>query len=429
MFLILPVGATLCNVFLAAFFFMGLTPRADAQPALHLQEPGAIDRCIGVTGEDCKNAPSLYDDLTSDETGATDSVTEDDEEEDPMLQEVPGYENFKAYVRADVSTFYGEEPGSRAEYEPSYQGVAAKFVNMSPDTVELYWVGENPVLIQVIQPWSSGGTASFPGHKFIFAKPRHPDQVICRFEVQKGTSVRFCDPFTPNDSSDPARGEYELDMMSLDSLSDYDRSFYDAHIFNLKFGAEYKNFTGGSEWLSMYPRNRPRHKIWRADYFGQEHVVTTTETHFVKIPETRKLETAELGKEYDPLPEYREPGTLNMTIKALSCAPRAFEIRDFLSDIEADHILDVVKRFHLARSTTGGHQSDTRTSKTTWIPRFTDPVLNAVFRRVADALRMNEALLRYRLPDEFDGQLEKELKLRPINEDLQIVHYDVGQGK
>jgi len=334
--------------------------------------------------------------------------------------------------------------------EPKFNGQAGKFVNMSPETVSLWWDGPNgPVYNSDVMPWGSGGTACFATHKFIFTVRNQPDQVLCRFTVRKGTAVYYYDPYSsPSEepsSSHPARGVIlqtgnHIRPHVLDELSAQDRSYYDAHIYNLEFGKVYKNFTGGSEWLTMYPPDRPHHKIWRADRFGQTHHVTSPEAQFHHIPpapEMKTLSIAEMRQSFNetddglalPYAGYRNPGPLNLTIKALSCAPRAFEVRNFLSDAEVDHILDLVhQRGQLARSmtgTTGGQVSETRTSSTTWLPRNSDPVLNAVFRRAADVLRMDEALLRNREPGEQQPAFLNHT--HKINEDLQIVHYDVGQ--
>jgi hypothetical protein len=47
-------------------------------------------------------------------------------EEDPNLVEMAGY-NFKAYNRADFSSFYLESSGCRTETTPTFRGQAAKF--------------------------------------------------------------------------------------------------------------------------------------------------------------------------------------------------------------------------------------------------------------------------------------------------------------
>ena len=424
-FLALPIMVTLFNVFLSIVLY---SSHSNAQHPIGVRE-AIDDHCIGVTGEACETEFVLPLGDTEEKFELDDVV--DDNEEDPNLLMMPVYP-FKAYVRADISSFYRENPGSRVETKPKFPGQAGKFVNMSPETLDLYWDGPNgPVLNDRVKPFSAGGTSAFPSHKFIFTNPGRPDEVLCRITIVPEVSVYYCDPFADENSHpevDPrARGEQLIgNGRFLDSLSSEDRAKYDKHAFNLKFGALYKNFTGGSEWLTMYPRSPPRHKIWRADYFGQEHVITTKQTNFVKIPpqeELHRLTPREMRhNKTTPLPfaEYREPGEKTITIKALSCAPRVFELRNFLSDAEVDHVLQVVQNRNLQRSTTNGHLSATRTSRTTWIGRDTDPVLDAIFRRVADVLRLDEALLRDRDADELSDMPTRQR----INEDLQIVHYD-----
>jgi hypothetical protein len=56
---------------------------------------------------------------------------------DPNLKEMPNH--FKAYVRPDISTFYKEKPGSRKPSSHVFNGQAGKFINMTPDRLNLYW--------------------------------------------------------------------------------------------------------------------------------------------------------------------------------------------------------------------------------------------------------------------------------------------------
>ena len=209
---------------------------------------------------------------------------------------------------------------------------------------------------------------------------------------------------------------------------------YEKHLDNIKFAEEYKAFTGGVEWLGMYPRDPPRHKIYAADYFGQEHHVKTKETQFVEMPPWEELPRikpkARKEDEDIPLKTYRSSNpTLNVTLKAVSCAPRVFEIKNFISNAEADHILMLANRTHeLHHSKTGGsgRPSDhdgTRTSLNTWVQREESPIIDTIYRRVADVLQIDEALLRRRSPEEHPDLGTKS----SIAEQLQMVHYDVGQ--
>jgi prolyl 4-hydroxylase len=122
---------------------------------------------------------------------------------------------------------------------------------------------------------------------------------------------------------------------------------------------------------------------------------------------------------------------LNLTLKVISCAPRVFEIRNFLSELEIDHILTVAKEKELKDSTTraGSHakamaHKSSRTSTNTWIGRHQSIILDAVYRRAADVMQIDEKFFRYRRPLEIPEMHDSKVG---IAEDLQLVHYDVGQ--
>lgn len=453
-FLALPVLATAMNLLFASFLLLVLHPRkANAQ-----LQPGNIqDLKLGLRPTEPEPYLTLMEEAKK--TGLEDdscsiAPEEEEEEKDPMLKAMPIDKPpyfVDVYTRADVSTFYQEEPGSRTETKPKFKGQAAKFINISPFRMDLYWMGDNgkPYFIQAIGPWENGGTASFPGHRFYFQR-KDTNQIVCRWRMVEGASLYYYDPYVEGGDDEQfvaVQGDYgdNFKKMLVDRLNNRNRESYESHRFNLKFATQYKNFTGGSEWLSHYPRNPPLHKIWRADYFGQEHIVQTYETQFKEIPaeidgmKGEKFAVKRNNSADIAFPEYREPGIMNITIKAVSAHPRAFQIEHFLSEVEVNHILDVVQgRYELRRSTTGNvgkkerkasDMSDTRTSKNTWVPRTASPILDAIYRRVADALRLDEALLRKRSrsepqlrhPDTFGD--EEWRSLEPINEQMQIVHY------
>jgi prolyl 4-hydroxylase len=86
-----------------------------------------------------------------------------------------------------------------------------------------------------------------------------------------------------------------------------------------------------------------------------------------------------------------------------------YKIHNFLDDSEIKTIIDKGKK-GIHRSTTGGIVQSTRTSKTAWVHRDSRScVLENLYRRVADTLRINH----------------KELSENA--EDIQLVHYDPGQ--
>eukprot|EP00978_Attheya_sp_CCMP212_P014369 scaffold36530_cov47-Attheya_sp.AAC.2 len=68
--------------------------------------------------------------------------------------------------------------------------------------------------------------------------------------------------------------------------------------------------------------------------------------------------------------------------------------------------------------------STTRSSQNTWVPRDSTPVVDSIYRRAADLLKIDESLLRERSKSEGREELGK----KPITESLQMVHYSVGDN-
>jgi hypothetical protein len=207
-------------------------------------------------------------------------------------------------------------------------------------------------------------------------------------------------------------------------------------------------------------------------YIGQQHVVPTTEWPFVQEPpkhlqglekfgfmawahapdEQETKRDLQLLQPYRAIPHRPNTTTIaatttatvttnesssnttletwNMTLTVLSCSPRVFEISNFLSPTEVDHVMTLATGMSLAQSTTragrsGEERTDasTRTSLNTWLSREKSYIVDALYRRAADVLQMDESLFRYRNvhhPTLPESQMS-------IAERLQLVHYDVGQ--
>lgn len=189
------------------------------------------------------------------------------------------------------------------------------------------------------QAFGSCGTATFPGHVFYMMRPS-TKEVVCKFRVHADTAVYYCDVFSdyynPNDASCGALMQTPLDPSILNASQ---TKLYEAAQLNRLFAADYKNFTGGSEWLANYPAQPPQHFMWPASYLGQQHTVTTPETHFTALPSdlstVRRLRRVpEAGIAW---PNYRnDHNNLTLTLTVVSVEPRILQIDGFLSDVEVD---------------------------------------------------------------------------------------------
>jgi prolyl 4-hydroxylase len=169
------------------------------------------------------------------------------------------------------------------------------------------------------------------------------------------------------------------------------------------FMEDYYNRTG-IRWRHFFgpdgPRGPPELFMWPAEEIGQRHLVESTEGHWTC---TGDKATCQAG------------GGTQLELEVVSQTPRVFIIEGFLSDFEADEIIRIARPLEagsqVGNSDAGGaRKSDTRTSKNAWIPRQTSKITEAISRRAADVLQIDEALLG------------------PKNaEDLQVVHYHIGQ--
>ena len=314
---------------------------------------------------------------------------------------------------------------------PKFPGFAVKFINISPFGADLYWDPDDGsrdgILFNSMSSFGSKGTASFPNHKF-YMMAQGTNNKLISFSMKKGQTLYVYDSFS-------------LGHAKVEDLNENDYANYNAHKDNLEFAEQYRKITG-RDWQSLYPGKKLQHKMWRADYFGQEHWIETKETHFVELPPDSEMHRIEkFGverrlKESEPrlLHTYRQPGqqSLNLTLKAISCAPRAFEIDNFLSEVEVHHILHLATGINLHKSQTGtdgeageyGEKTKTRTSRNSWVPREKSPIVDAIYRRAADLMQIDEALLRQRDVEELP---EYPIPRKTVAENLQLVHYSPGQ--
>ena len=247
--------------------------------------------------------------------------------------------------------------------------------------------------------------------------------------------IYFYNPFS-NNKVEPGRCKNEEPLVALETLNDASMDAYNAHRVNLEFSKADKKFTEGAEWLSMYPGAKPMHHIWATDHIGKIHQFQTKETQFFTLPPEHDLSQMTMNglrrgeSHMVPSQPFRKAASdMNISMTVVSCESRVLQIPHFFSDVEVDHMLDVARQQNLHRSTTGsngkddGADIDTRTSTNTWVSRYSSPIIDIVYRREANVLKLDEALLRHRFPDEYPDLGTSE----PISEELQLVYYDIGQ--
>eukprot|EP00934_Nitzschia_sp_Nitz4_P006262 Nitzschia sp. Nitz4//scaffold46_size129759//10381//12033//NITZ4_003480-RA/size129759-snap-gene-0.1-mRNA-1//1//CDS//3329552532//6252//frame0 len=363
--------------------------------------------------EQCRDAATKDPNLVPIEVGFDDgSVTEE------------------VYITPDVATFYNETPGSMKPKETSFRGQFAKFINMSPDPIRIFWKGPKGerYYIADIAPFGAAGTATHPSHHFEATPNDDDSKILANFRIVRTNSLYKYDPLGSLAEATKSLSPSQLELYKLQHRS-------------LAYSKVYERKTG-RQWIALYGRkHKPRFPMWAADYFNQSHTVVTKETHFLEQPPSKLTEqrvsmsspTERDRKLREDLQPYRDPSdTLTLNLTVLSVSPRVFEIQNFLSNEEVLHILEIATGAKLARSTTqAGNVAQattndaTRTSRNSWIARNRSPIVDAIYRRAADLTQIDEACFRNRVTPE-------EIQLVPnstvsVAERLQLVHYDVGQ--
>eukprot|EP01033_Poteriospumella_lacustris_P002552 gene2552-gene2828 len=102
-------------------------------------------------------------------------------------------------------------------------------------------------------------------------------------------------------------------------------------------------------------------------------------------------------------------------LEAISLRPKIFLIQHFLSAFECDHLRKLAEPLLTASliaptKTTRVADHKIRSSSTAWLNRKSSPILNSIYRRAADVLRIDDS------------------EMHPFvsAEDLQVVKYDRG---
>ena len=350
-----------------------------------------------------------------------------------------------AYIHPSIATYYKNQPANtkpksnisvksilegrndETEMTPAsltYTGFTAKFINLSTKPMHLFWDGKNkPRFRGKIDPFESFTTVTTPGNSFYLAPTYDKEHAVERWTMTADEAVV---------SYNPLHNDVEM----LAKLTMAEMKMYTMQKLNMAYGQEYLVKTQRS-WLSMFPRPLGMHYMWEADYFGQEYVVKTEQSHFVSVPKGKEVwrrldyadydnmveESDSKGKAVLNLAEHRNEGALELKLRVISVAPRVFEIDNFLSNVEVEHLLEMATKYN---STDVRNRKQRKGDATTnaWIRREMSPIIDAIYHRSADLMKIDESLLRHRNEHEHT-----ELNTHhSIAEAMHISQYKADQG-
>jgi prolyl 4-hydroxylase len=260
-----------------------------------------------------------------------------------------------------------------------FTGFAAKFVNLSPKPVLLYWDGKGgredaKKLVGEIAPFESLGTATMPGQSFHITPVYDSSTALQRWVVSADMALAYYEPMTPQE-------------MHPTLLQENPAAFgkYQRQLINQAFARDYL-IASQRAWLAHFPRRFPMHSMHPAIYIGQEHAVG------------------------------------DFKLKVVSVTPRVLVIDNFLSPEECQAIIQLAKKQTLEHSTLYNGASaklsrdlSTRSSSNTWLSRDTDDLTEKVYQQAAQVMSID--------PDLFQKFHETSARHNSIAESLQVVRY------
>lgn len=336
----------------------------------------------------------------------------------------------KVYERPHVSTFYRRNGNQRTSVPPaslSFTGYAAKFVNLSPEPVDLWWDGGrirsgsragemHRALVGTIPSMGSVGTASFPGHSFFVSPTYDRKHQLQRWLITEDDPVVYYDPVTGDLSAEEQRAEIQRLTRSgqWTERQRFEREAWTVHrsfardylvktgrVWLANFPQPYLNGEGGGDGALLAPSldgsdgvaasvqsDGHRVHMWPADYIGQTHAVDTSSLYYASLPNALGRLT---GRDY--LPEMMEKRRLDMrqyqsrnpkgkktdddnntamnmllNAKVISVAPRVLEVKKFLSPVEVQHLISLASGtkgdMAMARSTVSASNVKIKDSST-----------------------------------------------------------------
>ena len=302
----------------------------------------------------------------------------------------------RAGVTAEINMGIVDNTHPKLRYltEPATRAVLVKFLSLSPKRVLMWYDdGRNGIFEGKLALGQTTTTNSYEGHVFYFTlehensgsffagRSSDKGREIHRVRIRKEQTLYIIED---KENSPPS---------SIRNQAEKEIQFTSQYL--AKTGIQWRHFFGNEG-----PRPPPSLYMWPADQIGVIHKVVSPEGYWTCKDEAKDCQSEE---------------KVELELECVSTEPRVFVIKNLFSDFEVDWIIDIAKP-RLAGSQVGGAESgilksDTRTSTNTWLGRGKNQITETLYMRAADLLQIDEQNLR---PNK-------------AAEDIQVVHYSVGQ--
>lgn len=274
-------------------------------------------------------------------------------------------ETFLAYKPRSVESFYqGQSTRRRALKEDDgdddkEEEREIQVCNLTRDLQDLKWEDDDEEIVLISIPaFTCAPILVEDGEVLCFHNQKNFNKMKCQKEVTvnfkaielDGGKIIF-DPYKHYSELSDITGQREYH--GVYELTPDEVVVYVNGLHNIGYGVEYRRLTGRgySATENHGTRDAVDVHMWDADYFGQGHVVNTSD-----------------GKEF--------------TLTAASCSPRVFEIDDFLSNDEIAHLLELAAPSDILNTGDGSEIID--------VHRYESSELEAIYKRAGEVLKLSD---------------------------------------
>jgi len=296
--------------------------------------------------------------------------------------------------------------------DPSDPAMHATFWNYDNIEVSLWWEDHKGGIHQGdIAPERKVDINTYIGHKFFFtAKSDKSKERLLLVVMQK---------FEPHYYLYSEKRRKEMNADKKKERQKFLQNYYKRE---------------GRPWVHYWPRPKPIHFMYDADFEGQTWQVESNQTRYVACPEMvctadgeeQTCVAADTSKDSSEETEVNpravrsehceqspEEETIELEVELICDSPRAYRVRNLLSDYESDQIIGKGFELGFKRSTVAdtADVDPTRTSETVWIERQKSKVVDRVTKRIADIIKIDE----------------KKLDMAKSAETIQLVKYQKDQ--
>ena len=317
-----------------------------------------------------------------------------------IISDKPGYKipvrRKGVTVEVNKGIIDGVNPSVRYLKEPPTRAVLVKFFSLSPKRIIMWYDdGRDGVFEGKLALGQTTTTNSYEGHVFYFTlelenssffgsssmDKNRKGREVHRVRIHAGQTLYIIDD---KENAPPS---------SIRKQADKEVRFTSEYM--MKTGVQWRHFFG-----SDGPRPPPSLYMWPAEQVGVIHTINSPEGYWTCKGDASDCQSKE---------------KVELQLECVSTEPRVFVIKNLFSDFEVDWIIDIAKP-RLAGSQVGGAESgilnsDTRTSTNTWLGRGKNQITETLYMRAADLLQIDE----------------QDLQPSKAAEDIQVVHYSVGQ--